>query len=855
MTIRQEQQAMARSYAGKAPHPSRLTHCARWAAVFLLWVLFAQAMGAAARTSLTIDEGLHITSGYSIWRTGDYRLVEEHPPLVKLIAAWPLLLVPDLPSPTTLDGWYSSASVLDSMRLVHATQDLIYAYQPIDRLVVAARIPIALLVILLGTVVFRWAHDMAGIWAGVLSLFWLAFDPNILAHAAVAGTDLGATCFIFLAMYTFWRYIRQPTKKHMLLAGVTLGLAQGAKLTGLLLFPLQILLVIAVIIQVRLTGTHKTSTMLSDISTSSLASVFTLQTGLFLIAGLTLWALYGFEIGTVPGVPFPVPAASHAIPWLRLNQHLADGHMAFLLGQISQRGWWYYFPVAFALKTPLPTLILLGMGLLLTSLRFTPHSEHSRVLCASDDLLTVSIFPLVYLATSMTNSLNIGYRHLLPVLPFIYVWMGGQVSGFRSQVSRFTFRVPLRCASGIGILRFTFYVLLLWYVIGTVRLFPHYLAYFNELAGGPDGGWRYLADSNTDWGQALKDLAAYQRAENIEQVRLSMFTFMDPAIYGVHYEPLTPMLGNTPAVFPSRFNPPPGDYVISATTLQGIPLADPEMFDWFRKREPDAKIGHVMFVYRLPARQPHTWVAQCITPVAPLGVEQITEGFGQSDLRPAYFDCAQSWLYPTGGQSAGWVVLAQDAPVGNPSWLESAYLSYEQKRPGFTPPFRIYEEKLQIANIKYQSEGRHAYVAPSGMGLAQALVMEPVDLPLSFEEGLTLLAYTLNRSTLKPGETTHLETTWRVERVPSRLLSLMAHVLGPDGQTMAVGDGLGVPIESWQAGDVFIQRHTLALPKDTPPGMYRVQTGVYWLEDGKRWTVRDNSAAGNRVLLEALEIR
>jgi hypothetical protein len=159
----------------------------------------------------------------------------------------------------------------------------------------------------------------------------------------------------------------------------------------------------------------------------------------------------------------------------------------------------------------------------------------------------------------------------------------------------------------------------------------------------------------------------------------------------------------------------------------------------------------VMFVYRVQAGRPHTWVAQCTTPVAPLEAEQIAEGFGQSELRLAYFDCEHSWLYPTGGQSPGWVVLAQDAPVGNPRWLEGTYLGYEQKRSGFTPPFRIYEEKYQISNVKYQSDGKRVYVAPSEMTLAGALGTAPIDLPLSFEGGLTLLGYSLDRSGARPG--------------------------------------------------------------------------------------------------------
>lgn len=186
----------------------------------LLCAIFAQATGSAVRTSITIDEGLHITSGCSILRTGDLRLVEEHPPLVKLLEALPLLAVPDLPDPSTLPGWESDISVTDSVRLVRATQALIYPYRPIERLVFAARAPVALLAVLLGVVVFRWAADLFGEKGGILALFLLAFGPNVLAHAAVTGTDLGAACFITLALFGLARFLRRPTPSCLLLAGV-----------------------------------------------------------------------------------------------------------------------------------------------------------------------------------------------------------------------------------------------------------------------------------------------------------------------------------------------------------------------------------------------------------------------------------------------------------------------------------------------------------------------------------------------------------------------------------------------------------------------------------------------------------
>jgi hypothetical protein len=101
----------------------------------------------------------------------------------------------------------------------------------------------------------------------------------------------------------------------------------------------------------------------------------------------------------------------------------------------------------------------------------------------------------------------------------------------------------------------------------------------------------------------------------------------------------------------------------------------------------------------------------------------------------------------------------------------------------------------------------------------------------------------------------YLETAWRVDGAPGRLLSVMAHVVGEDGHTVAVGDGLGVPIESWRAGDVFVQRHALTWPDGARPGSYWIQTGVYWLDNGERWPARDARATGNRILLTALEAR
>ncbi len=761
-----------------------------WLAAFLLVILWALALFAARSTSMVIDEGMHLASGYSILRTGDYRLVEEHPPLAKLWASLPLLFVPDLPDPRQLPAWEATLRDLtESVPLLTVAQQTITSYQPVDRLIFPARAMTALLGLLLGATVYRWTADLEERGAGVLSLFLLALDPNILAHASVAGTDLGAATMAALALFLFARWLRQPTVARWLAAGLALGLALGTKTSAVLLVPTAFLLGL-------LARPRRWSAIV----------------GLFGLAGLTLWALYGFEFGPIPGTDILAPAPSHAIPFLRLRRHIADGHPAFLLGENRTHGWWYYFPVAFVLKTPLPTQLLLMIALILAVPTLFRHPMDTSRLVGRWG--PVVVFPLLYGVTTLASPLNIGYRHLLPVLPFLFILAGRGVRNTEYGVHAYpVLRIPL----------------LAWLLIGTLRVAPHYLAYFNELAGGPDNGWRYLADSNTDWGQGYRDLARFQQERGLERVYLSAFLpTYDPALYGVRYEPLTPMWGNTPAIFPSRFNPPPGDYVISTTTLDGIPLVDPEMYDWFRKREPDARIAHVLFYYRVPPQEPAPeWVAQCAAPLAPLPPEAVAEGFGRNDLRRVEFDCTQAWLYPGGGTSAGWYVLRRDTSMETPfirAHLTPARLSYEQKRRGALPPFRIYE-----------------WPAGTPVSDPAALALpEGVTVPVSLDGPLVFLGARARPET--DGLT--VETWWQVTEGPiTRSLSIMGHLLNGAGEMIGQNDGLGVSPVVWQPGDIIVQRHRFPLPPGSEERWLR--TGAYWLDTMEWWLVPPRGALGS----------
>ena len=758
--------------------------------------MFLLLLQAATRLSATIDEGFHITSGYEYLRTGQMHLLDEHVPLAKALLAWPLFFVPDLMPPEQAEGYAEG-------NLIRVAQGTVLAYRPIDRVIVACRIPVVLLTLVLAATVHRRAVDRFGSGAGLLALTLCVLDPNILAHGSLATTDLGATAFIFWAVWAFARYLKRPRWREWWLAGLMLGLAQSAKLTAALLIPL--LGIWGLVVAVRR----------ADRSPARALGRWSLfYGGMLLVAALTLWALYGFEVRPVTGLAagIPLPAASHIERWLRLQENLAYGREAFLLGQNRMHGWWLYFPIAFILKTPLPTLLLLFLGLV-------RGVERRKTGESSWDLL---LFPAVYGLFSLTSTLNIGYRHLLPVLPFLFIIAGRlSIQAEACTTSQAKARATLQYVS-----RFTYSSLLVWLALGTLRISPHYLAFFNELAGGPDNGWRYLADSNTDWGQTLKDLAVYQRKHNLGPVKLSLFTFLDPAAYGVEYEPIAPMTG-APPVLPRRFRPEPGIYAISATTLDGVPLPLPSMYDWFRHREPVARIGHVMFLYQV-TESDGKWIAQCTQPVVPLTTEAIAEGFGLPDLRQIVYDCEQSWVFPAGGEVAGWYVRSVPGidrlrwPRESihlewwPQWvrrlpLEGLRLNYVQPTPGLLPPFAIWEWTRQI-------------ILP----------------PATPEEGMVVLDDTLAflgyeaPPTARPGETIEILTYWRVLARPARPLSLMLHLTGAGEIPVAVGDGLGVPLEQWQPGDIIVQRHRLVIPQDTASGPYQLTTGAYWLDTLER---------------------
>ncbi|MCD4739458.1 MAG: hypothetical protein K8R89_09420, partial [Anaerolineae bacterium] len=435
---------------------------------------------------------------------------------------------------------------------------------------------------------------------------------------------------------------------------------------------------------------------------------------------------------------------------------------------------------------------------------------------------------------SIAANINIGYRHILPLVPFLYLAIG-------SLGARIPARQNPKSRSEIGwkitpyTSRSALLALLLWQLGGTLAVAPYHLTFFNELAGGPANGWRYLSDSNVDWGQSLKAVRSYLAQHTFERVYLSTPThFVQPSqLYDFDVIALPPDRQTAP-ILPARYNPFPGTYIIGATSLHGISVTLPEMYNWFWHREPDEIIANAMLVYHVTAREPRpTWVGQCNVPVTPLSAEMIRNRFWRADLRQLDFDCTQSWLYPGNGLESGWLVLHHELLPAPEDFLQRQLsllnLSFEQTTAYAAPPHSIFEWQPLILPLPTY---RPYHVAPAATSPAQLASHTPLTATLTLDGPLDFVGYEI-RAVAPP----EIITYWHVTATPEAPFSLIAHLVTTNGQTLEVANGLGVTWHQLRPGDVLTQRHLFTAQPEHPPGELYLRTGAYWLADDARWPI------------------
>jgi 4-amino-4-deoxy-L-arabinose transferase-like glycosyltransferase len=530
--------------------------------VALLAVHLVLAVGSMRRLSLTFDEPNYTAAGYQFIKTGDQQLIplQLHPPLSYYLNS--LLLLP-----LDLDSVHVSGPDF------YTSQPLIFesGYSP-KLLIFLTRLPFVFVSVLLGFLIWRWGQKVYGNPAGLLALFFYALSPIVLANARLATPDIVLALTTAAAFYTFHEYLRQPSTKLLCLSGAVLGLALLSKFTALLLIPT--FLFVAVLYQRKR----------NEKTLNQLLHVFAQMAPLLGIAFVVVWAGYGFQFGVpfvpnwlqpqldkITGKPFwqmvsffrrheiPIPAFSYILGIYTQLAAAKGWHNNFLFGHLSQTGWWYYYWLAFLIKNTIPFLLCLAAGLLLAR-KGAERNDRER-------LILYSVIPLV-LFFSLPTKINIGVRYTLPLFPLFCI-----IAGRAGLVLR-------------GKWRYALALLCVWQIGSVAWIHPYYLSYFNEFVGGPSNGYKYLVDSNLDWGQNLDRLSDYLKEHHITDAKISYF---GPDGVMKYYG-----LKN---IGPEEYNPSPGVWAISATSLQGLYLEDPDSFQWLRKLQPKEVIGYSIFIY------------------------------------------------------------------------------------------------------------------------------------------------------------------------------------------------------------------------------------------------------------------
>ncbi len=538
-----------------------------WLPVLVLLLVFLTlCVTSARRKSATYDETHYLGAGNYLLKTHRWDLPDSllHPVFWTVWHDLPLLAVSG-----PQDVWTEPDGIVRGQKIM--------ALRPDDALLNACRFTLLPFAVALGLVVFRWSQKLYGDAGGIVSLALFCFCPNLLAHAPLITPDMTLSCFAVLTAWRLWSLAKNPRLRNLLYAGAALGLMLLSKYTALLLVPFLFVT----------DFTYRAAAgQLNWRSPQSLGRGLCHWPALLGLGFLLVWAAYGFRIGgfALPsGAWLTLPAA----PYFRgaVFQYLQSksAHSFFLMGMHSSTGWWYYFLVVCLIKIPVAVLILLA-GLVVARRRLGTAWR-------PDELYLVMPFVLMFGYLSFCNTIQNGFRYLLPVYPLLLIWLGNYGTVLRRSVG-------MRIAVGF---------LGAWLMAGTLLVWPNYIAYFNEFIGGPRNGYHWLGDSNVDWGQDLKELKRFMVEHSIDRIQLSYFGTADPAHYGIQYEYLpsansglrpSPPLPEGEAS--SRF------VAISAYQYLGTDFRDKDLYRFFYQYVPNDLIGDSILFFDLKALTPRT---------------------------------------------------------------------------------------------------------------------------------------------------------------------------------------------------------------------------------------------------------
>jgi hypothetical protein len=636
----------------------------------------------ASRTdSAIVDELAHIPAGYGYVHNLSYDLNPEHPPLIKALAALPVLFINPV-FPTTSTAWTTE---------VNGEWDMGYQFlygvgNNAQEIIDTARFFPMLITLLVILLIWFLARGLMGNWWALLPAALFGLDPNVLAQGHYVTTDVGAAFGVVLSFYFFLKFVESPTTKHLWWAGLAFGIAQLTKFSTPLLIPVYLFLVLVLWLRNTVVDWHSTRAKFKTFFTRGVKWLWRVL--LIFIIGYVLivyptyflftinyspakqvsdteYLLGSFANGPTPpgqlcsgmrcfadadifmaGNPALRPYAEYLLGLLMSLQRVDGGNTIYFLGQIREDGGWRYFPVLFLLKEPIPTLIIIFLALIIAlwwMIRRDKREGRGRWRRILDYLgvnfaeFSMATFVIVYWAYSIHSPLNIGFRHLMPTVPLIYilaavVWrkwitrfpalanLGGSMTSSSMTTPEAIFasvaattRSLARSFMAATIKYIALILLLVWLFIEVAFAAPYFLSYFNEFGGGIMNGYHYVTDSNYDWGQDLLRLQSWVNANpQVDQIAVDYFGGGEPSYYlGPKQVGWNACMGN------------PEDqgihwFAVSINTLQGAiqPLAPGQtrnaqcQYSWLTALRPpgtgmgdvptpDYRVGTSIFIYHL----------------------------------------------------------------------------------------------------------------------------------------------------------------------------------------------------------------------------------------------------------------
>ncbi len=616
-----------------------------WLLVGILIIAGVLMLKVSAGDSAIVDEIAHMPAGYGYVHNFDYRLNPEHPPLLKALAMLPVLSLNPV-FPTDIKAWTTDVNGQWDMGRAFLYQS---GNNPAELIRVARYFPIFLTLLATLLVYLLAARLFGHVWALWPTLLF-ALSPTILAHGHYVTTDIAATFGVLLGTMAFWGYIYSPSKKTIILAGLAFGVAELCKFSTVLLIPyfaaLAIIWALVLAWGNELPGAKKVSVFSrlafkklgGTIAIIAIGYIFIVYPVYFLFtrnyslehqSSDTVYLMSSYGGGpTAPGTMCKLsrcpadltiwaskheitrPFAEYSLGVLMTIQRAAGGNSSYFLGDLMKTGSRLYFPLVFSIKETLPAILAILVALSVAFLGIfkafrDPKERWSRKLLKFLENrfmeFSLLLFVLFYWGWSMKTPLNIGVRHLLPTIPLIYILLTGAWKRWVGDGKKVWKKIFI-------------FILIIWSIAETFSSYPYFLSYFNEVAGGNMNGYRYVTDSNYDWGQDMLRLKDFVDAHpEIQKIAVDYFgggspdyslgnravgwgsDKGNPADFGIHWLAVSvnTLEGAFSKLIPDQTREPKDEYSWLAAVrakdkgLGGIPT-------------PDYRAGTSIFIYKLP---------------------------------------------------------------------------------------------------------------------------------------------------------------------------------------------------------------------------------------------------------------